>query len=89
MKSSPDFGVCLKLTDIGAMYNVMPNDTPPSMATAAREFIERHGEAAPEIARQRARVLSLDGSSPEHDTALLLLSAVERLSNRIANDEVD
>ena len=63
--------------------------TEPSIETAAREFIERHGETAPEIARQRARVLGLDGSSPEHDTALLLLSAVEELSIKIANGDVD
>ena len=90
MKSLPVFGACLKMIDIGATINAMQkHDTDPLIASAAREFIERCGETATEIARQRANALSMIGSSPEHDRVLLLLSAVEELSITNANGEVD
>ena len=69
---------------------MMKNQAPdPSIETAARELIERYGETAMEVARQRVNALSEDGSSPEHDTALLVLSAVEGLSDKTANGETD
>ena len=56
------------------------HDPQSSIRTAARELIERYGGEAVSIARHRASSLGASGASPEHDTALLVLSAVEDLS---------
>ena len=61
--------------------------TDPSIESAARELFERYGETAQEIARERATALGEAGSSPKHDTALLVLSAVEKLSIKPSNGE--
>ena len=55
-------------------------DTHSSIRSAALELIKRHGPKATDFARQRAMTLGATGSSPDHDTALLVLSAVEELS---------
>lgn len=90
MKSLPVFAAYRKMINTGATINTMNKQaTDPSIEIAAREFIERYGETALEIARQRATDLAVVGSSPEHDRSLLLLSAVEELSTKIANGESD
>ena len=61
----------------------------PSIEAAARELIERYGETAAEIALQRVTALAVAGSSPEHDAALLVLSAVEALLDKTANGETE
>jgi hypothetical protein len=61
----------------------------PSITSAARELVKRHGASAVEVAQQRASALGVDGSSPEHDRSLLLLSAVEQLLIKPDNSEVD
>ena len=48
---------------------------------AARELIEQYGGAATSIAHQRVTRLGESGSSPAHDMALLVLSAVEELTS--------
>jgi hypothetical protein len=61
--------------------------TRPSIRTAALELIKRHGAKATDFAPQRAMTLGAGGSSPDHDTALLILSAVEELSVNSNNEE--
>jgi hypothetical protein len=73
--------MCQTLATIGATYNSMQkNITRPAIRSAALELIKRHGPKATDFARQRAMTLGATGSSPYHDTALLVLSAVEELS---------
>jgi hypothetical protein len=48
---------------------------------AAHELIEQYGGTATSIAHQRATRLGETGSSPAHDMALLVLTAVEELTN--------
>lgn len=48
---------------------------------AARELVERHGNAAVEYALARVERAEKEGG-PQHTTALLVLSAVERLLGR-------
>ena len=55
-------------------------DTHSSIRSAALELIKRHGPKATNFAKQRAMTLGAGGTSPDHDTALLVLSAVEELS---------
>jgi hypothetical protein len=55
-------------------------DTRSFIRSAALELIKRHGPKAKDFAKQRAKTLGDAGSSPDHDTALLVLSAVEELS---------
>lgn len=49
---------------------------------AARELFERHGKAALEIAHERADFISRSGDPLTLDTALLVLTAVEKLVGR-------
>ena len=73
---------------IGAKGKLMKSPDPhSSILTAAHKLIERHGKKATSIAQERANALGANGSSPEHDTALLVLSAVENLSVKIADGE--
>jgi hypothetical protein len=51
-----------------------------AILSAARELIEQYGKTATSVARQRATLLGEGGSSSSHDMALLVLSAVEKLS---------
>ncbi len=60
-------------------------DPRASIRSSARELIERHGKEATSIARQRANSLGEGGSSPEHDAALLVLSAVEQLAVKLSD----
>ena len=53
---------------------------------AARELIEQYGGAALSIAHQRATRLGESGPSPAHDTALLVLTAVEELTSGSSGD---
>jgi hypothetical protein len=53
---------------------------------AARELIEQYGGAATSIAHQRVTRLGESGSSPAHDMALLVLSAVEELTSGSSED---
>jgi hypothetical protein len=64
-------------------------DTHSSIRSAALELIKRHGPKATDFARQRAMTLGATGSSPDHDTALLVLSAVEKLSVNPSNEETN
>ena len=65
-----------------------PN-TDPSITTAAQELVERLGGAAAEGAQQRVDAFGINGSSLEHDKALLVLSAVERLLKKPVIGEFD
>lgn len=50
-------------------------------AIAARELVSRHGlDGAKDIVRRRASRCERQGSWPDHDLAVLLLTALERLS---------
>lgn len=64
-----------------------PSDPHSSIQAAAHELIDRFGKEAVSVARHRASKLGTGGSSPEHDTALLVLSAVENLSVKFAGGE--
>ena len=57
-----------------------------AILSAAHELIEQYGGAATSIAHQRATRLGESGSSPEHDMALLVLSAVEELTSGSSED---
>ena len=57
-----------------------------AILSAARELIEQYGGAATSIAHQRVTRLGESGSSPEHDMALLVLSAVEELTSGSSED---
>jgi len=50
------------------------------VAVAARQLIDRYGEAAVAVARDRARKLELDKDWVAHRVALLVLTEVERIS---------
>ncbi len=78
------------MINTGATNTTMKKQaTDPSIKAAARELIERYGENAQEVSRERATALAVAGSSREHDRALLVLSAVEELSTIIAIGETD
>ena len=49
------------------------------IVTAARELLARYGADALEIARARANESSVIATTPDHDTAWRVLSAVEEL----------
>ena len=55
---------------------------PTSVREAARDLYERHGGSALAIACERADRLSREGDFPVLDTALLVLTEVERLVGR-------
>jgi len=55
---------------------------PTMIRKTARELYDRHGGSALEIARERAERLSREGDFPVLDTALLILTEVERLVGR-------
>jgi hypothetical protein len=63
------------------------HDTHLSIRSAALELIKRHGPKATGFTRQRAMTLGATGSSPDHDTALLLLFPAEKLSVNPSNEE--
>jgi len=50
------------------------------VSAAARQLIDRYGEAAVVVARDRARKLELDKDWVAHRVALLVLNEVERMS---------
>lgn len=88
MKSLPVFVTYRNMINTGANKKTMKKKaTDPSIESAARELLERYGETAQGIARERATALGVAGSSPQHDTALLVLSAVEKLSIKPSNGE--
>lgn len=55
---------------------------PASIREAARALYERHGGSALAIAHERAERLSCGSDFPVLDTALLILTEVERLVGR-------
>ncbi len=46
---------------------------------AAQELVDRHGEGALEVARERVELLKRSGEQPDLDLAMLVLTEVERL----------
>ena len=46
---------------------------------AAQELLDRHGEGALEVARERLELLERSGKQPELDLAILVLTEVEKL----------
>lgn len=55
-------------------------------AKAASELVDRHGlDGARDIISQRIAEFERRGSWPEHDLALLLLTAIEKLPQKISN----
>ena len=46
---------------------------------AAQEFVDRHGEGALEVAKERVELLKRSGRQPDLDLAMLVLTEVERL----------
>lgn len=55
---------------------------PNLVQKAARELYERHGKLALEIAHERAERLSQQGDPLPLDTALMVLTEVEKLVGR-------
>lgn len=55
---------------------------PATIRQAARDLHEHYGGSALAIARERAERLSREGDFPVLDTALLILTEVERLVGR-------
>ena len=49
---------------------------------AAQELIDRHGDAALGVAKERVELLEHSGKQPDLDLAMLVLSEVERLVTR-------
>ncbi len=47
---------------------------------AARELLDRHGEDALGVARERVELLKRSGKQPDLDLAMLVLTEVERLA---------
>ena len=52
---------------------------------AAQGLLDRHGESALLIARERVDAVAKQRNQPELDVALLILSAVERLQEAFAS----
>ena len=50
---------------------------------AAQELVDRHGEGALEVARERVELLERSEKQPDLDIAMLVLTQVERLVNRL------
>ena len=50
---------------------------------AAQELLDRHGEGALGVARERVELLKRSGKQPDLDLAMLVLTAVERLVKRL------
>ena len=46
---------------------------------AAQELVDRHGEGALEVAKERVELLKRSGKRPDLDLAMLVLTEVERL----------
>ena len=46
---------------------------------AAQELVDRHGEGALEVAKERVELLKCSGKQPDLDLAMLVLTEVERL----------
>ena len=55
---------------------------PDLVQKAARELYERHGKLALDIAHERAQHLSRQGDPLTLDTALMILTEVEKLVGR-------
>ncbi len=50
---------------------------------AAQELVDRHGEGALEVAKERVELLERSGKPPDLDFALLVLTEVGRLVKRL------
>ena len=50
---------------------------------AAQELLDRHGDGALEVAKERVELLKPSGKQPDLDLAMLVLSEVERLIERL------
>ena len=48
---------------------------------AAQELVDRHGEGALEVAKERVELLKRSGKQPDLDLAMLVLTEVEKLVN--------
>ena len=46
---------------------------------AAQELVDRHGEGALEVAKERVELLKRSGKRPDLDLEMLVLTEVERL----------
>ena len=50
---------------------------------AAQELLDRHGVGALDVAKERVELLKPSGKQPDLDLAMLVLSEVERLIERL------
>ena len=50
---------------------------------AAQELVDRHGDAALEVAKERIELLERSGKQPDIDLAMLVLTEVESLVKRL------
>ncbi len=62
-----------------AGHNALSKMDNMAILKAAQELLDRHGDSALLIARERADAVANQRNQPELDVALLILSAVERL----------
>ncbi len=56
---------------------------PGGIEVAAQELVDRHGDAALDVAKERVELLKRSGKQPDLDLALLVLTEVERLVERL------
>ncbi len=52
---------------------------PGRIELAAQELLDRHGEGALDVAKERVELLKRSGIQPDLDLAMLVLTEVERL----------
>ena len=52
---------------------------PRQIALAAQELLDRHGNEALDVAKERVELLERSDKQPDLDIAMLVLSKVERL----------
>ena len=50
---------------------------------AAQELVDRHGVEALDVAKERVELLESSGKQPDLDLAMLVLTEVERLVERL------